>query len=123
MMARAFGPMGLVADGLEPLRKGPVRDASPSRELAVVHLRGRSMPRLSWAGRGVEVATEDPPGRDHEEAEPDIDRRAADLLDRMRQQLDRPNRRDIAEKWADWRLRRAAELLRQQATTEGDNTG
>jgi hypothetical protein len=62
------------------------------------------------------VVAEDSPGRDGWEAvDPEVAEAAADLLDRMRSELDGPDRHDIAGKRADWRLRRAAELLREQA--------
>jgi hypothetical protein len=40
---------------------------------------------------------------------------AADLLGRLRAQLDPPEQHDIRDKQADWRLRRAAELARERA--------
>jgi hypothetical protein len=62
------------------------------------------------------VVAGDPPGCDGWEAvDPEMTEAATDLLDRMRGELDGPDRHDIAGKRADQRLRRAAELLREQA--------
>lgn len=50
----------------------------------------------------------------------DVAGEAADLLDRLRGELDPPEHHDIAGQHADWRLRRAAELARERAKRRGE---
>jgi len=57
--------------------------------------------------------------QDQDPAGVDVAADAADVLDRLRADLDPPEQRDIADKRADWRLRRAAELARERAERDG----
>lgn len=52
---------------------------------------------------------------EQEEDQTQVAADAADLLDRLRADLDPPEQHDIADKRADWRLRTAAELARERA--------
>ena len=56
----------------------------------------------------------------HDQDQGDVAGEAADLLDRLRAELDPPSRRDMEEKKAAWRLRKAAELARERAQRDGE---
>jgi hypothetical protein len=52
---------------------------------------------------------------DQDQDQADVAGEAADLLDRLRAELDPSDRHDIRGKQADWRLRKAAEVARERA--------
>lgn len=52
---------------------------------------------------------------EHDQDPADVAGEAADLLDRLRAELDPPAQHDMEAKKADWRLRKAAELARERA--------
>jgi hypothetical protein len=52
---------------------------------------------------------------DHDQDDAAVAGQAADLLDRLRAQLQPPGQRDMADKKAAHRLQRAAQLARQRA--------
>ena len=57
---------------------------------------------------------------DQDQDQADVVRDAADLLDRLRADLDSPQQHDIRGRQADWRLRKAAELARESAERDGE---
>jgi hypothetical protein len=55
---------------------------------------------------------------DHDQEDAAVAGEAADLLDRLRAQLDPPGQHDMADKKAAHRLERAAQLARQRTQRE-----